>query len=89
MNACNPVIKNNSIHIELPNTIMEDQLNRAKGNLLTFLRENLNNYKINIVIDVNEEITKKYAYTPQEKYQKLKEKNSALALLKKTFDLDL
>ncbi|WP_457611466.1 DNA polymerase III subunit gamma/tau [Lutibacter sp.] len=89
MNSCNPVIKNNNIHIELPNTIMEDQLNRAKGNLLTFLRENLNNYKINIVIDVNEEITKKYAYTPQEKYLKLKEKNSALALLKKTFDLDL
>ncbi|MCF6168932.1 DNA polymerase III subunit gamma/tau [Lutibacter sp.] len=89
MNACNPVIKNNNIHIELPNTIMEDQLNRAKGNLLTFLRENLNNYKINIVINVNEEITKKYAYTPHEKYQKLKEKNSALALLKKTFDLDL
>jgi len=89
MNSCNPIIKNNNIHIELPNTIMEDQLNRAKGNLLTFLRENLNNYKINIIINVNEEITKKYAYTPQEKYQKLKEKNNALALLKKTFDLDL
>ena len=89
MNSCNPIIKNNNIHIELPNTIMEDQLNRAKSNLLTFLRENLNNYKINIIINVNEEITKKYAYTPQEKYQKLKEKNNALALLKKTFDLDL
>ncbi|AMC10188.1 DNA polymerase III subunit gamma/tau [Lutibacter profundi] len=89
MSSCKPVIKNNNVHIELPNTIMEDQLNRAKGNLLTFLRENLNNYKINIVINVNEEITKKYAYTPQEKYQKLKEKNSTLALLKKTFDLDL
>ncbi|WP_456422936.1 DNA polymerase III subunit gamma/tau [Lutibacter sp.] len=89
MNSCNPIIRNNNIHIELPNTIMEDQLNRAKGNLLTFLRENLNNYKINIIINVNEEITKKYAYTPQEKYQKLKEKNSVLALLKKTFDLDL
>jgi len=89
MNASQPTVKNNEIHLELPNSLMKDQLERAKGPLLKYLRENLNNFKTNIVIDVNEEVTKKFAYTPQEKYEKLKEKNNALALLKKTFDLDL
>jgi DNA polymerase-3 subunit gamma/tau len=89
MNASTPSVKGNEIHFELPNTLMKDQLERAKGSLLKYLRENLNNFKVDIVIDVNEEVVKKYAYTPDEKYQKLKEKNSAIELLKKTFDLDL
>ena len=89
MNASKPTKKENEIHFELPNNLMKDQLNRARGPLLKYLRESLNNFKINIVIDVNEEVTIKYAYTPQEKYEKLKEKNNAMELLKKTFDLDL
>ncbi|WP_372793882.1 DNA polymerase III subunit gamma/tau [Lutibacter sp.] len=89
LNASKPNIKGNEFHFELPNTLMKDQLDRAKGPLLKYLRENLNNFKIDLVIDVNEEVTKKYAYTPQEKYEKLKEKNSALELLRKTFDLDI
>jgi DNA polymerase III subunit gamma/tau len=89
LNTSSPIIKGNKFHFELPNTLMKDQLDKAKGPLLKFLRESLNNFKIEIVIDVNEEITKKYAYTPQEKYEKLKEKNNALELLRKTFDLDI
>jgi len=89
MNTAQPVVKLNNFHLVLPNNVMKEQLERAKGPLLKFLRESLNNFKIELVIDVNEEITKKYAYTPQEKYEKLKEKNEAMALLKKTFDLDL
>ncbi len=89
MNASKPTVKGSEIHFELPNSLMKDQLERTKGPLLKFLRENLNNFKTSIVIDVNEQVTKKYAYTPQEKFEKLKEKNSSLELLKKTFDLDL
>ena len=73
----------------LPNTLMRDELESAKPALLKYIREKLNNFKVDLVIDVNEEETKKYAYTPQEKYEKLKDKNSAIELLKKTFDLDL
>ncbi|MFK5959499.1 MAG: DNA polymerase III subunit gamma/tau [Lutibacter sp.] len=89
MNASKPTVINNEIHFELPNSLMKDQLERAKGPLIKFLRKKLNNFKTTIKIDVNEEVTKKYAYTPQEKYEKLKEKNKVLELLKKTFDLDL
>ena len=89
MNSNVPSVKNGIIHFQLPNAMMKDQLDRAKFPLVKYLREKLNNYKLDVVVDVNEEETKKYAYTPDEKYQKLKEKNSAIELLKKTFDLDI
>jgi DNA polymerase-3 subunit gamma/tau len=31
----------------------------------------------------------KYAFTPEEKYEKIREKNPAVDLLRRTFDLDL
>jgi len=89
MNANVPTVEKNILKFELPNSLMKDQLERAKHPLLKYLREKLNNFKIEIHILVNEEETKKYAYTPQEKYQKLKEKNKAIELLRKTFDLEL
>ncbi len=89
MNSNVPRLENGMVHFQLPNAMMKDQLDRAKSPLLKYLREKLNNFKLDIIVDVNEEETKKYAYTPDEKYQKLKEKNNAIELLKKTFDLDI
>ncbi len=89
MTANSPIIKNEIFNIELPNYVMEKQLKVGLNALLKFLRTQLNNFKINIVIKVNEKATKKYAYTPQEKYQKLKEQNKNIEMLKKTFDLDV
>ncbi len=89
INSNKPTVVDDSIHFVLPNTLMRDELESAKPALLKFIREKLNNFKVDLIIDVNEEETKKYAYTPQEKYEKFKEKNSAIELLKKTFDLDL
>ena len=56
---------------------------------MKFLRKQLNNYSIELKITVNDEIAKKFAYTPEEKYQKLREINPAIDLLRKEFDLDL
>ena len=68
---------------------MEDQLKLGKAKLLKFLRESLNNFSITIHVTVSETIEKKFAYTPQEKYNKLNEKNPLLKKLKDTFQLDL
>ena len=68
---------------------MKSQLEKGKHPLLVFLREKLNNYGISIKIIVNEKVEKKFAYTPQEKYEKLKEKNPLMEKLKNTFGLDL
>jgi DNA polymerase-3 subunit gamma/tau len=89
MNANSPSVQGNEVHFEVPNAVMQNQMDRTKGKLIKFLREKLNNFKVELKIDVNEEETKKYAYTPHEKYEKLKEKNKTIALLKKTFDLEL
>lgn len=89
MNTATPVVEENKIHFTVVTNLMRDQLNLAMPKLLKYLRKNLNNFKLDVLVTVNEEATKKYAYTPQEKYQKLKEKNSDLELLKKTFNLDI
>jgi DNA polymerase-3 subunit gamma/tau len=77
------------IQFILPNKLMEDQLKQVKPKLIKFIRESLNNYGISLNIVVNETIQKKFAYTPQEKYYKLLEKNAFLKDLKDTFQLDL
>jgi len=77
------------IQFILPNKLMEDQLKQVKPKLIKFIRESLNNYGISLNIVVNETIEKKFAYTPQEKYNKLLGKNAFLKDLKDTFQLDL
>ncbi|RNC88715.1 MAG: DNA polymerase III subunit gamma/tau [Allomuricauda sp.] len=81
--------ENHAIWIELPNSTMKKEVEREQGMLLNHLRKELKNDKIHLVITVNEVLTKKFAFTPQEKYEKLKEKNPAIELLRKEFDLDL
>jgi DNA polymerase-3 subunit gamma/tau len=69
---------------------LEKDLNEIKTALLTFLRKNLLNYKINLKTDV--QIASKDSenpYTPSEKFNKLAEKNPALNDLKKKFDLEI
>ena len=85
-----PTLQEN-FHIQfiLPNKLMEDQLKQVKPKLIKFIRESLNNYGISLNIVVNETIQKKFAYTPQEKYNKLLGKNAFLKDLKDTFQLDL
>ncbi len=85
-----PELKENFIvQFTLPNKLMEDQLKQGRPKLIKFLRESLNNFGVNIKVVVNETVEKKFAYTPQEKYNKLKEKNPFLKKLKDTFQLDL
>lgn len=81
--------KNYAIIFSLPNDLMKTQLERGKPKLIGFLREKLNNYGIQIDVVVNAIAEKKFAYTPQEKYNKLKEKNPLIEKLKNTFGLDL
>ena len=85
-----PTLQENfNVQFMLPNKLMEDQLKLGRPKLLKFLRESLNNFGITINVVVNETVEKKFAYTPQEKYNKLKEKNPFLKKLKDTFQLDL
>lgn len=89
LNADVPKLKNeNTIWIELPNSTMKKEVEREQSLMMDYLKQKLNNYSITLHITVNEEVAKKFAFTPEEKYEKLREKNPAIDLLRKEFDLD-
>jgi DNA polymerase-3 subunit gamma/tau len=87
--ADRPRLEGLMIHIALPNENMKSQLMAHRPKLLKYIRTKLNNYSIDLTVDVNEIAEKKYAYTPQEKYQKLKDKNPFIAEFRKRLDLDV
>ncbi|WP_299048316.1 DNA polymerase III subunit gamma/tau [uncultured Polaribacter sp.] len=78
-----------NILFTVPNKLMKDQFHKGRPKLVKYLREQLNNYGIDIIVNLNETVEKKFAYTPQEKFNKMKEKNPLLEKLRQTFELDL
>ena len=84
-----PKLKGTSIHLEFPNATNKVELERQQYDLLGHLRKTLNNFDISLDISVNEEMEKQYAYTTREKFEKLKNKNPNIDVLRKTFDLDI
>jgi DNA polymerase-3 subunit gamma/tau len=84
-----PKVKGTTVYLEYPNETNKLELERQQYDLMLYLRKSLNNYDINLSITVNEIMEKKYAYTPLEKFEKLKEKNPNIDILRKTFDLDI
>ena len=84
-----PKVRDTSIHLEYPNGTNKVEIERNQYELLGFIRKAVNNFDVNLSITVNEEMEKQYAYTPMEKYEKLKEKNPNLDTLRKTFNLDI
>ena len=84
-----PKLVNTNIEITFPNETLKLELERAQYPLMEYLRKSLMNYDLKLDISVNEEASKKYAFTTQEKYEKLKEKNPNIELLRNTFGLDI
>lgn len=89
LKADSPKLRGQMIHLAYPNELMKVELLKVRPKVLRHVREKLNNYSVDFEITVNEDNTKRFAYTPQEKYELLKEKNEALALLRKKFNLEL
>lgn len=84
-----PKVTGTVINLEFPNATNKVEVERQQYDILAFIRKELNNFDISLSITVNEVMEKQYAYTAQEKFEKLKEKNPAIAVLKKTFGLDI
>lgn len=87
--AREPIIHpTNEIEILIDNKAQEEELISEKIEILNFLRLNLNNYKIQLIITVNKNEKLKKAYTAEEKFREMADKNSILYDLKKQLDLD-
>lgn len=89
MNMNVPRLENEIIFLELPNESTKEEFLSGCHELMAYLKSKLNNHSITVEVIVNESVEKKYAFTPLEKYEKLKEINPALELLRTTFDLDI
>jgi hypothetical protein len=84
-----PVLNGTEITIELPNEGSKIDFESEKNGLLGYLKGHLHNHDITINVIVNESIENKFAFTAQDKYNRLNEINPNLELLRKTFDLDI
>ena len=84
-----PKLEGTKMVITYSNNTSKIELERAQFPILSHLRKACKNYDLHFDIIVNEDVAKKYAFTPQEKYEKLKEKNENIELLKRTFGLDI
>lgn len=84
-----PKLEGTIIIHELPNASSKIDFETELNGLLGYLKGHLHNHDITIEVVVNETIEKKFAFTPIDKYNRLKEINPSLELLKKTFDLDI
>ena len=85
-----PKLKENfAIHLELPNGTMKKEIEREQFELMEYLRTKLNNHFVHLEITVNETTVTKFAFTPEEKYEKLRKKNPVIDLLRTEFDLYL
>lgn len=83
-----PKLKGTAICLTYSNQTSKIEIENEQFPLLSYLHKALKNYDLHLDITVNEEIAKKYAFTPEEKYEKLKEKNPNIELLRQTFGLD-
>jgi len=83
------IIDDFTIEIGVDNLIQKGQITEQKPQILSFLRQNLNNYAINFTIGIKEVKKTQKAYLPAEKFQKMIQKNPDIEKLKNDLDLDL
>jgi hypothetical protein len=89
MQMNDPTLNGTSITLELPNQSTKEEFLSGCHELIGYLRGKLHNHDITIEVIVNETVENKYAFTPQEKFERLKQINPTIELLRKTFDLDV
>ena len=74
--------------LEVDNRIQDELLVNIKPELVSYLRRELHNSKINLKTVVSDIKREKVIYSDIEKYQEMAKKNPNLALLKRTLNLD-
>ena len=79
-----------TVELEVPNDTIQRELQMVANDALSYLRNHLENDLITFSYVISKEaLVSEYAYTPEEKYQKLVSKYPDIETLKKHFHLDL
>jgi DNA polymerase III subunit gamma/tau len=77
------------IELSIDNVVQEKEISDRKLDMLTFLRTELSNFKLQLQTVVNKNPDNVKPFTPQEKFKKMAEKNPAIKKLKDKFDLEI
>ena len=84
-----PELKDNSeLFLEIDNSIQNNLITSIKPELVSFLRRELRNSKIELIVEVAENIKNKIIYTDADKFDEMAKKNPSLIKLKQKFNLD-
>jgi len=78
-----------TVHITLDNTLQASLLDDLRQDLMTYLRQQLQNSRLQLVHRVAPQEVKRMIYTPQDKFNYLAEKHPALLDLKQALGLDV
>lgn len=74
--------------LEIDNSVQDDLINTVKPELVSWLRKELKNSKIQLTTRISETEREKVIYSDSEKYLEMLKKNPQLELLKQKFKLD-
>lgn len=84
------IVNENEIHQEFDNQVQVDRMQNHVMDLLDFLRNNLQNWSIQVFFDVSQhQDENKKLLTGKDKFNELAKKNANLFSLQKTFNLDV
>ncbi len=85
-----PVLADSTtVHFNVPSDLNKVELEKELTTFVPYLRASLKNYGLSVKFIVDELTEKNFIYTPEEKYERLKEINPVIDLLKQEFDLDV
>ncbi len=84
-----PEVIDDIIKLTFGNKALEDEFKAQQSDFLEFVRTELSNFSIQITTDINKEVSNQKAYTPEEKFVKMSEKNPALKKLVVKLDMDV
>ena len=85
----NPVkLDNNNVVFTVANELNRVEINLEKEKLLSFICNKLNNFKIEVKVNISEIEKEKIIFTQKEKYQHLLKINPSIETLRKKFDLE-
>jgi DNA polymerase-3 subunit gamma/tau len=77
------------VQLIVSNAIQEKYTSEHRDSMLQFLRQGLQNERIDIEVQVSREAAAKVVYTPDERFAYLAEKNPLLHQMREIFQLDI
>ncbi len=78
-----------NIEFTIANVVLEDELTSKKTEMMEFIRQRLNNYKIHLTTRIADNLKTTRPYTEKEKFDMLAGKNPALRTLREELDLEI